>query len=82
VAPTAVGLLVRRLSWWQNIVGNVSHHGQFLAAFFGRCEFEKQAAKSNRPVSVSTLNEQGEIDARAHPWARQLSSDLECLISH
>ena len=61
---------------------NVGHHGQFFVICFGRCAFEKQAIISNRHVSASTLNEQGEIDTLAHPWARQLSADRECLVSH
>eukprot|EP00959_Pyramimonas_sp_CCMP1952_P035318 739992-Pyramimonas_sp.AAC.1 len=63
VAPTAIELLVRRLSWWQSIIRSHAHHGHFLASFFGRCKFEQQAAISNRPVSAGTLNSQGEIAA-------------------
>eukprot|EP00959_Pyramimonas_sp_CCMP1952_P211132 4418825-Pyramimonas_sp.AAC.1 len=51
VAPTAIELLVRRLSWWQSIIRSHTHHGHVLASFFfgGRCKFEQQAAISNRP---------------------------------
>eukprot|EP00959_Pyramimonas_sp_CCMP1952_P096881 2025099-Pyramimonas_sp.AAC.1 len=77
IAPSAIELLVRRLSWWQSIVQNPSHHGWFLATFFGRCRFKQQAAISHRPVSASTFNEQDGISAApsVHPWAKQLADD-------
>ena len=36
VAPTAIELLVRRLSWRQTIVAEHANHSQYLARFFGR----------------------------------------------
>eukprot|EP00959_Pyramimonas_sp_CCMP1952_P164331 3435305-Pyramimonas_sp.AAC.1 len=45
VAPTAIELLVRRLSWRQGIIRPHAHQGHFLAAFF----LEGASSSSRRP---------------------------------
>ena len=84
MAPTGIELWVRRMSWWQSICMEPEHHRQFLTAFFGDTQLELLRREAGAPSTTPTLDAQGRLNAsqQAHPWARQLRTDLELLISH
>eukprot|EP00959_Pyramimonas_sp_CCMP1952_P150471 3149162-Pyramimonas_sp.AAC.1 len=75
MAPTSIELLVRRLSWWQQIVTEPNHHSHFLAAFFGQCTFELTVGQGQVAPSIA---DNGTLSTApsTHPWLRQLRDDL------
>ncbi len=65
--PHAVELRIRRLQWYQQMALAPSNHTQVLASLFGVIPGEQKA-----------VTEEGRIIKRlAHPWLKQLDSDLQ-----
>ena len=79
IAPTALELVVRRLSLFQELVKRPCQHTHLINAMFGEMRCEAIARARGDQVMQRTLAPDGSISAGAHGLARQLADDIEIL---
>lgn len=66
VASSRIENQIRRLKWLQNMSRDISNNVQLIAAIWGQLGAE----------TSGTLNENGETNEDANPWAKQWEDDL------
>ena len=81
ISPTALELMVRRITLFQQIVADPAWHRHCRCIFFGTCRVENLCRRAGLPCLTPPLKADGVIDCSSHDHAQQLATNLECFLA-